>query len=412
MNSWSQQWPYPSLGPGVAPSPRLARMYSHASAKPAHLGMGSSQASIAGLHEIGSADVPVFRRPAVAMDSLSFESEHSATYSQSPAYILATASSGAMVDYDVSPWSPKIWDSVLNVSRPLNTAIYPEPETNISLNQSPFAYMLPSHGLPSTEIPQSTTAAMTTIPLSDACRTLPTPTCRGQQLPASATSLSVLPSEGESNITLSTDFKGNFWSPRCGTSPDQRTIPTTTVPSNAPFSSSSSSPIKCTSASANSDLLFPYPPMPTTTDEMIPSVSSSAAPLSSTTTSANTSFSGLEALDTASDYRSLQSDKRLSRNFPREYSSTGQRFLNGCTPGVYAYSSSEKKARTTDDGDSRCSAGTLMNGLPYHRVRHPDTPSEAFSFNLFPDALPEYHRSVVENIQRPPVSPLGNHGAY
>lgn len=408
MNSWSQQWPYPSLGPGVAPSPRLTRMYSHASAKPAHLGMGSSQASIAGLHELNSADTPGFPRPAVAMDSLSYETEHSATYSQSPAYILATASSGAMVDYDVSPWSPKIWDSVLNVSRPPNAAIYPEPETNTSLNQSPFAYMVPSHGLPSSEIPQCTTAAMATIPSSDSDRTLPTPTCRSQQLPASAASLSVLPSEGDA---LSADSKGNFWSPHCGTSPDQRTIPTTTVPSNAPFSGSSSPSIKCTSATS-SDFMFPYLPMPTTTDLMLPSVSTSVTPASSMTTSSNTSFSGLEALDASSDYRNIQSDSRLGRNYSREYSSTGQRFLNGCTPEVYAYSSGEKKARTADDSDSRCSAGTLMNGLPYHRVRHADTPNAAFSFNLFPDALPEYPRSVVENIQRPPVSPLGHHGAY
>lgn len=214
-------------------------------------------------------------------------------------------------------------------------------------------------------------------------------------------------------MTVPADFKSNYWSSRCGTSSDQRTIPTTTVPSNGSFSSSSSPSIKCTSENAHSsDLIFPYLPMPTATDEMNPSVSSSATSAPSTATSASTSFSGFEAPDTASDYGSLQSDTRLTRTFSREYSSTGQRFLNGCTPDVYAYSCSEKKARTADQGDNRRSAGTLMNGLPYHRVRHADNPNETFAFNLFPDTLPEYHRSVVENIQRPPISPLGTHGAY
>lgn len=346
------------------------------------------------------------------MESISYEGEHPVTYSQSSTPILPIASSGPMVDYAVSPWNPKIWDSILNVSRPSNAAIYPEPETNTSLNQSPFAYMLPSYGLPSSEIPQSTTAAMTTIPSSDGDRTLPTPTCRSQLLPTSAASLTAMPSDGDTNITVPADFKSNYWGSRCGSSPDQRTIPTT-VPSSASFSSSLSSFIKCTSESANSsDLISPYLPMPTTTDEMSTSVSSTATSAPSTATSVSTSFSGFGAPDTVSDYRSLQSDTRLTRSFSREYSSTGQRFLNGCTPDVYAYSGSERKAHTTDESDYRCSAGTLMNGLPYHRVRHADNPNESFAFNLFPDTLPECHRSVVENIQRPPVSPLGTHGAY
>lgn len=155
--------------------------------------------------------------------------------------------------------------------------------------------------------------------------------------------------------------------------------------------------------------------MPATTDDITPALSSSAAPAQSATTSANTSFTGLETLDTPSDYRSIPSDTRVRRSFSREHSSAGQRLLalaNDCTPDIYGYSSSEKKNRATDDNDNRCSAATLVNGLPYHRVRHTETPNAAFSFNLFPDALPEYHRNAVENVQRPPVSPLGNQGAY
>jgi hypothetical protein len=74
--------------------------------------------------------------------------------------------------------------------------------------------------------------------------------------------------------------------------------------------------------------------------------------------------------------------------------------INDCTPDIYGYSG-EKKNRES---------ATLMNGLPYQRVRHPDT-SSPFSFNLLPNTLPEYHRAV-ESVHRHPVSPLGNQGAY
>lgn len=422
MNSWNQQWPYPSsLGPGMTPSPRLARMYAQASGRPL-LSMGLSQPGMSGVQraaefDFNSPDAHGFPRSAVGMDSLHCESEQSANYSQPQpsAFTLPSAPSGAMMDYGASPWSPKVWDSLLNAGRPSNTGIYPEPEGNTSLNQTPFAYMLPSHVLPSTEVPQSTTAAMAPTPSSDTDRTLPNPTCRSQQLPTSAASLNTLSSEGDSNLTCSADFKGSFWSQQCSTSSDSRT-PTHTVPSSASFSSSSPPPAKCSSASSNApELLFNYLPMPTTTDEIAPALSSSAAPTTSTATSTNTSFASLNTVDTMPEYKTIPSDTRLSRSISREQSSTGQRHLtvtNNGAPDIYGYSSGEKKSRTSGDSDSRCSGTTLMSGLPYHRIRHTDTPNPAFSFNLFPDILPEYHRSVVENAQRPPVSPLGNQGAY
>lgn len=394
----------------MAPSPRLARMYAQASGRPL-LSMGLSQPGTSGLQRVAELDFHSpeahgFPRSAVGMDSLHCESEQSTSYSQSqpPAFTLPSASSGAMMDYAASPWSPKVWDSLLNAGRPSNTGIYPEPEANTSLNQAPFAYMLPSHGLPPSEVaPQSTAAAMDPIPSSDTDRTLSIPTGRGQQLPTSAASLNTLSSEGDSNLTCSADFKGNFWSQQCSTSPDSQT-PTHTVSSSAPFSSSSPPPAKSNAP----ELLFNYLP---TTDEITPALSSSTAPTTSTSTSTNTSFASLDI----TEYKSIPSDTRLSRSISHDQSGTAQRQLpvtNNGAPDIYSYTSGEKKPRTSEDNDSRCSGTTLMSGLPYHRIRHTDTPNQTLSFNLFGDPLPDYHRSIVGNSQRPPVSPLSDHGTY
>jgi hypothetical protein len=81
----------------------------------------------------------------------------------------------------------------------------------------------------------------------------------------------------------------------------------------------------------------------------------------------------------------------------RRYRDAGQRLLalsSDCTPDVYGHSSGRKNER----------ASTLMNGLPYTRVRHPD------SYNFLPDSLSEYGR--VEGLHRPPTLPLGHQGAY
>lgn len=421
----SAPWPYPTPGAAIAPSPRLGGMYtSHAPSKSTLLSMGSPQVRMAGYQRISefdlsTADAHVFSRPAAGMDSVPYENEPSANYSQSPAYMLPNVTSGAMMDYGAFQWSPKIWDSVLNAGRP-NGGTLPDPEANSSLHQSPFAYMLPSQGFSSTELAQTTTAAMAAVSSPDVSgpdRTLSTPTCRSQQLSSGTASLNILSSEAIPNLTLPSDYKSTFWNQRCGNSPDQRATPTHTIPSNAPFSSSTPPSIKCTSANTTApELLFAYLPMPTTAEDTTSPLSSAAAPLPSTTSSANDSFTGLESLNTSStEYRAMTCDTRLSRSFSREQSSTGQRLIslaNDCSPDIYGYTSSEKKIRTTDDSDSRCSTATLMSGLPYHRVRHPEASNAAFCFNLLPDALPEYHRGGGQNVHRAPVSPLGNQGAY
>jgi len=361
-----------------------------------HTARGSPQGRMAGFRtqEFDLAHPHVFSRPAGA-DAISYENEPSVNYSQSPAYMLPNAPSGSTLDYGASPWSPKAWDSLFNVNRQNNGIIYPDPETNNSLNQSPYSYMLPNQGISSNDISHSTTAAMTAV--SSACgpetdRTLPTPTCRSHQLPSNTASLSML--SPEPSLAQLSGFKGNFWDQRCNTSPNQRTVPAHTVPSNAPKSST---------ASTAPELLFTYVPMPTTTDVITPPLSSTAT-LPSPAGRANTSFSALESLD--HEYRSIPNNNPR-RSFSREHNA-GQRLamINDCTPDIYGYNSSEKKSR--GGSDNHCSA-TLMSGLSYQRVRHPDTPG-AFSFNLLPDTLPEYHQSVVENVHRPPVSPLGNHG--
>lgn len=219
--------------------------------------------------------------------------------------------------------------------------------------------------------------------------------------------------EGIPGMNLAADFKGPFWNQRCGISPDQRTASMANVPSHEPYNTSS--PPRTKSSGPDPELVFGYLPMSTTSEDLTPALSSTAS-IPSTTSPDNPPYPGLETLDSSSaaDYRTPPAGTRLARSFSREQHNTGQRLLaltTDCTPDIYGYTSSEKnKARAADGADARCAASTLMSGLPYTRVRHTDTPG-AFSFNLLPDTLPEYHRPLVENVHRASVSPLG-HQAY
>lgn len=337
--------------------------------------MGSPQARVAAFpyqlqrspdFDMSAADAHVFEQPI--------------NYTQSPSY----APSGALMDYNSPVWSPKGWDSMFNTGRTQNGNLYPDPEA--SLNQSQFAFMLPSQGTPA-DMSQSVNSAATTVSSPDTTsgpdRTLPTPTSRGP-----APSSGFLP-----DGTWAPDFKTSFWNPRQTDSQDQRTN-STAVPSNNPFTSSPPLQSKYVSIKNNTpDMLFPYLPIPTTTED----TNTASAP----TIGGNTAYPVLETLD--SDYPHIPT--RLGRN-SRDHSS-GQQLLtmmNECSPDMYGYSTGEKSKRGSRD-DSR----TLVNGLPYTRVQHRDAPTTAFSFNLGPDSLSEYHR-VVENVHRPPVEPLGSHG--
>lgn len=388
--------------------------------KPAHLPMEQSQSCVDAFqrspgYDLVPVDTQVYPR-SMTLDSIHYEDEQSAGYNSPSAYGLSGTSSGALNDYGSSAWSPKTWNSIMSNNRATNGCMYPDPEANGALTQTPYSYVIPSQGMSSVDLSQSTNPAIGTVSSPDALgpdRTLPTPTSRSHQLAGNATSMGPLQTdEFPSGLRVLPDFKGSFWNPRCGASPNPRNMPHI-IPSNAPFVSSSSSDIKCTSTSNNSPgLMFTYPSVPTTTNDVSPLPSAATIP---STTSGNPAHPVFDTLDNLSEFGRVTSDTRPRASFSRDHSST-QRLMalaNECTPEIYGYTSSERsKARVTDGNDIRCSTATLMNGLPYTRVRHQDPPNGTFPFNLLPDNLPEYHRAVVENVHRPSISPLGNQGAY
>ncbi|KAJ5565312.1 hypothetical protein N7513_001554 [Penicillium frequentans] len=367
--------PYPHVGAAIAPSTPLGMLPQQPSYKSNHLSMGSPQTRMAAYpyqlqrspdFDMSAADAHIFEQPI--------------SYTQSSSY----APSGTLMDYNSPVWSPKGWDSMFNTGRAQNGNLYPDPEA--SLNQAQFAYMLPSQGI-SSDLPQSANTATTTVSSPDTTsgpdRTLPTPTSRGPG-----------PSPGFlQDGTWAPDFKTPFWNPR-QTDSDQHPNSAHTVPSNATFTSSPTHQSKYVSMKNNTpDMLFPYLPVPTTTEE----TNTASAP----SISGNTAYPVLETLDSEFPHIST----RLGRN-SRDHSA-GQQLLaltNECSPDMYGYSTGEKSKHGSKD-DSR----TLVSGLQYTRVQHRDTPGTAFSFNLGPDPMPEYHRAV-ENVHRPPVEPLGNQG--
>lgn len=417
-------------------------MYSpHTSGKSTLLSMGSPQTRMSGFQRTEfdlSSDTQAFSRP-VGLDSIHFETEQGGNYSQSPAYILPNAQSG-MVDYEASAssWSPKIWEPVLNVNRSSNggTNIYPETDTNGSMNQTPYSYMLPSQGMTSNEIAQTTATTMNMVSVSDipcSDRILPTPTSRSQQISnntsASSASASVsamnLFADGVPGLSVPSDFKTSYWNQnqnqRCMDQHQHQHQRTHTVPSNAPFPSPTQSS-KCsntnndTNTNTAPELIFPYIPLTNPTE---PSPPLSSAPSSTTSNSSCSYTLDPHPLDTQ-DYRTDPQSQSQSHHRP----STSKRLMtlsNDCSD-IYSYTSSEKKTRPEDP----CSA-TLMSGLSYTRVRHSDNPpppppptaaatatANMFSCGLIPEHLQEYHhRGVVGNMHhRSTISSLGNQGAY
>ncbi|KAJ6015801.1 hypothetical protein N7540_010392 [Penicillium herquei] len=407
----------PYLNMGVAAPTQLGIPIGHTQQKAALASMRSPQSPTHHAafqrtpdFDLHPADAHVFQRSGIA-NAIPYEDEPSVNYSQSSQYMLPNAP-GVVMDYGSPVWT-KGWDSMFNTGRTSNGGIYPELQSNASMNESQFAYMLPSQGHPLSELPPSTHAAMSAVSspdMSGSDRTLPTPRSRNQQGPAPT--LGFLPTEGNSNMSWSPpdfkgDFKGVFWSPRVATSIGS---PPQTIQSNVPFTSSPELLNKGVNAP---DLLFTYH---TTSEDsnaaLLCSSSVSSAALPSTTSGVTSTYPILGTLDTTSEYSSIPSNIKPVRKSSRNHTSAGQRhhaLTNECTSNIHGYSSSAKrKARGGSDPDTR----TLVSGLPYTRVQHRDSPGTNFSFNLLPGALPEYHRAVVENVHRPPVEPLGNQGAY
>ncbi|KAJ5935727.1 hypothetical protein N7466_005274 [Penicillium verhagenii] len=369
--------PYPHMSAATTQSPQLGMIPQNPPSKPNILSMESPHTRMGAFpyplqrtsdFDISVADAQMFEQPI--------------NYTQASSY----APSGALMDYGPAPWSPKAWESMFNTGRTPNGSLYPDPEANMS--QSPFAYMLPSQGI-SLDLPSANSAA-SVIPSADNAlgpdRTLPTPTSRGPQVPSST---AFLPDGG-----YASDFKGSLWSPRQTGSPDQRPSSTHTIPSNAPFTGSP--PLQSKYVGINSttpEMLFPYLPMPTTAED----TTSAAAP---STINGNPVYPVLE-LD--SEYPPIPTT-RLGRSSSRDHGASQQRLASECSSDMYGYS-------TAGRGKTRGS-GTLVSGLPYTRVQHRDTPGTAFPFNLNlgSESLSEYPRSVIENVHRPPVEPLGNQG--
>ncbi|KAJ5225084.1 hypothetical protein N7468_006309 [Penicillium chermesinum] len=371
-----------------------------------------------------------FARPS-SMGFVSYDDEQSASYSQPPSYGMVGAPSGTLVEYGTSSYSPKPWDSVMN-GRSSNECIYPESEAN-SFSHGPFTYMVPSQGMmPSSDLSPCTGSGLTAVLSSDAPgpdRILPTPTCRSQQAPN--TTAGFLPVDF-SGLPPPSDSKNAFWSPRLGGSPDQRQSPAHVVPSNDQFTLNS--PLSKDVNSTAPELLFSCLPISTAEDSSPPL--STTAPLGVT----SAGYSVLETLETEYPLPPEVQTRSFSRD---RLANSSQRFLaltDECSPEIYGYSSSEKtkvrRARASSalgnssgasgtlgsssdssgsvsgsGDDERCSTATLISGLPYTRVQHRDSPA-CLPFNLLPDALPEYHRSVATYVHRASVGPLGNQGAY
>ncbi|KGO53867.1 hypothetical protein PEX1_068610 [Penicillium expansum] len=337
-----------------------------------------------------------FSRQLVGMDH-SYDDQATNYHGQtSPGYMLSSTS-GAMLDYGTA-WGNRTWDLH---GRPTNGEFF---EEQSNMNQAAYGFVLPGHGM-STEMPQSTGAMTAYADVVD--RTLPTPpTCRSQ--PQSNINLSTLP-DGLSGMTLAADPKG--WNPRYATSPDGRTVAMSTVSSNGLYNVSPSSRIKSNdSEDGSSDLVFGYIPMSTAEDPSpLPTASSSS---SMTSSAANPPYPALDTIENTlvGEYNT---DARLGRTFSRD-AGVGQRLLtltSNCAPDVYGYAGSERrKSRGVVEGDLRCSAPTLVNGLPYTRVRHADS-AVALPYGFSADGLSDYGRSV-DSLHRSPISPLGHQGAY
>lgn len=322
-----------------------------------------------------------FSRQPVGMDH--HYDDHSANYhGQTPPGYMLSSTSGAMLDYGTAAaaWGNRAWD--LN-GRPTNGEFFEEQSGN--MNQAAYGFVLPGQGM-STEITDAVD------------RTLPTPpTCRSQ--PQQNVNLSTLP-DGLSGMTLATDAKG--WNSRYTTSPDGRTVPMLTVPSNGLYNITPSRVKSTDSDDGTPDLVFGYIPISSTQDlSPLPAASSSMA-----SSAANPPYPALDTIESTLVGEYSTSDTRLGR--------TGQRLLvltSDCAPDVYGYSGSERrKSRGVIEGDVRCSAPTLVNGLPYTRVRHADS-AVGLPYGFVPDGLSDYGRSV-DSLHRSPVSPLGRQGAY
>ncbi|KAJ5757094.1 uncharacterized protein N7511_007276 [Penicillium nucicola] len=334
----------------------------------------------------------------MAMDGNVHYDEQSNYY---PQYMLPSTGNmtGNMIDYGT--WGTRTCDPMLT-SRQSNGDLFEGTSLSQSQAQAGYGFNM-SQGIPSD--PNQSSGVNQSF--SDMERTLPTPpTCRSQPQPqgqpqAPVTTLSTLP-EGLSGMSLATDPKNPFWNSHA------RGMAMPIVPSNG-YTSPRVKVNTSETATPTPDLAFGYMPMATTEDTS-PPLPPAASSISSFATGNSTLY---PVLDTIDEYRN-DPDHRLTYNaFSRDKSSNSRSnsLMPDCSPYSYGYRSSERsKARdSASANETRCSAPTLMNGLPYSRVRHPEH-NLALPFDLLADPFPEYGR--VESVTRHPISPLGHRAAY
>ncbi|RMJ23816.1 hemagglutinin protein [Aspergillus sp. HF37] len=372
------QWPYPAANATVSPS----RMGMYASK---HTGFPINSPNVrvpsfsrpAGYD--GMFDQNVYERQSFSVDQ-GINHEDDQTY-QSPGYMMPSS----LPDYS-GIWNQKAWNPNPNL-KTQNGAIFPDQDEN-PVPPATYPYMLPNTGTsPPPEIPPVVpTMALPSDGQSQTERTLPNPANR--QVPAS---MPVVPAAPDAIPTL--PF-GNPWAARAAVPSARPSMPI----SSGCFSSTMNrrKPNQPTTAQ---DMAFGYLPINTTTDP--------SPPIQSTSTP------GMDpVVDTSS------AEPRVSTSFSRDNTAsnnTNSRLLGlgDYTPDIYGYSTSERsRVRGSGSGSEAddSSSATLLNGLPYTRVRHPEQPNSALAFNLLPTepSIPEY-RPPPPEAQRA-VSPLGSNG--
>lgn len=373
-------WPYPTVNPALSQSPRLGVYTSH---MPSRQTISSMNPRIPSLSRLSSYDVGfvdsqnTYNRQPFGLDhSVNYEEDSASFNAQSSGYVLPSTPQGVLGEYSALPWNPKPWNSPnINDSKAQNGGFFSDQDAESTLAQPAYSYMLHGQGVPSTEV----TPVVPTMSLpSDGQaseRILPTPGNRNSQLPSN---MPVVPTASESMSTLafSQDFRiGTSWVPR----PVPASVRAAAQPTpNGVFSASSADRRKPNMPTVQ-DLGFEY--LPITTADTNPPITSGG-----TVTGLDAANNGEPQLTSSSAH-----DNKRPVGMP------------DCSPDIYGYSTSEKSKNRADE------PATLMSGMPYTRVKHPD--SGAFAFNLLPlDAIPEY-RPPTE-ARRTSISPLGNPGGF
>jgi hypothetical protein len=336
-----------------------------------------------------------YREYDMDMDGSVHYDEQPNYYAQTSSGYMVPSTGGMIVDYGT--WGARA---------PSNGDFFDQGATGLSQSQAQATY---GFTLPQGILSDMTQSSGVNQSFSEVERTLPTPsTCRGQpqtQPQAPVTTQSTLP-EGLAGMTLATDPKSSFWSSHA------RGMTMPTVPSNG-YTSPRVKANNSETGTPTPDLTFGYMPM-ATTEDTLPPLPPAASSISSSAAGNNALY---PVLDTIDEYRNGP-DGRLACNntFSRDKGANSRllALTADCSPYSYGYSSGERsKARGVGAGagadtDARCSA-TLMNGLTYTRVRHPEH-SLALPLDLLSDPFTEYGR--VESVTRHPISPLGHRDAY